>query len=110
MALRLRAVQVDGSAFRDEFEQVCDALATPLVVLPPRQPNWNGGVERANGAARYAFYPLYRVVLTPAAGKRERKAYQHYYDHYRPHGGMGLETLMSIINNSRRQPDLSYRY
>ena len=29
-------------AFRDEFEPVCDALAAPLVVLQPRQPDWKG--------------------------------------------------------------------
>lgn len=51
---RLPAVRCDqssvngGSEFRDEFEQACEALNLPLFTLPPKKPEWNGCVERAN--------------------------------------------------------------
>ncbi|WP_423910836.1 hypothetical protein [Candidatus Spongiihabitans sp.] len=46
---KILSIQVDGgSEFRDEFEQACEALNLPLFVLPPKQPEWDGCVERAN--------------------------------------------------------------
>lgn len=90
------SIQVDGgSEFREEFEQACEVLKIPLFVLPPRKPKWNGCVERANGTTRYEFYPFYQGALTVAAINRELETYQHYYNHYRPHDSIGLETPMS---------------
>lgn len=49
----LRSIQVDGgSEFMADFEDACEALGIPLHVLPPRRPQWNGCVERANRSAR----------------------------------------------------------
>ncbi len=91
----LISVQVDGgSEFRDEFEQECEVLKIPLFVLPPRKPKWNGCVERANGTTRYEFYPFYEGALTIEAVNQEIEVYQQYYNHYRPHDGIGLETPM----------------
>ena len=57
----IRSLQVDGgSEFRDEFEQACQASGIPLYVLPPKKPEYNGCVERANGTSRYEFYPYRR--------------------------------------------------
>lgn len=92
----LISIQVDGgSEFRDEFEQACETLKIPLFVLPPRKPKWNGCVERANGTTRYEFYPFYEGSLTIAGVNKALSIYQHYYNHYRPHDGVGLETPMS---------------
>ncbi len=92
----LISIQVDGgSEFRDEFEQACEALNVPLFVLPPRKPEWNGCVERANGTTRYEFYPFYRGPLTVAAVNRQLETYQQHYNDYRPHDSIGLETPMS---------------
>ena len=45
----LRSIQVDGgSEFMAEFEDACQRLGIELHVLPPRRPQWNGRVERAN--------------------------------------------------------------
>jgi putative transposase len=42
-------VQVDGgSEFMAEFEDACAQLNIPLIVLPPKKPEYNGGVERGN--------------------------------------------------------------
>ena len=92
----LISVQVDGgSEFRDEFERACEVLGIPLFVLPPRKPKWNGCVERANGTTRYEFYPFYEGPLSIAAVNQKLGVYQDYYNHYRPHDGIGLETPMS---------------
>jgi len=90
------SIQVDGgSEFRDEFETACEEQTLPLFVLPPRKPKWNGCVERANGTTRYEFYPFYEGSLTVAAVNNCLAEYQHCYNHYRPHDGIGLETPMS---------------
>jgi putative transposase len=91
----LVSVQVDGgSEFRDDFEQACKDLGLPLFVLPPKSPKLNGCVERANGTSRYEFYPFYQGALTLKAINQKLSEYQHYYNHYRPHDGIGLETPM----------------
>lgn len=96
LPFELISIQVDGgSEFKDEFEQACKQLAVPLFVLPPRKPKWNGCVERANGTTRYEFYPFYGGALTIVAVNRKLDEYQQYYNHYRPHDGIGLETPMS---------------
>ena len=50
-----------------EFEQACQEAGIPLYVLPPKKPEYNGCVERANGTSRYEFYPFYEGPLTVAA-------------------------------------------
>ena len=96
LPFELISIQVDGgSEFRDEFEQTCELLKIPLFVLPPRKPKWNGCVERANGTTRYEFYPFYEGALTIKAVNKEIEVYQQYYNHYRPHDGIDLETPMS---------------
>lgn len=52
---KILSVQVDGGAeFRKDpsssgqaFEDACKELEIPLIVLPPKSPKKNGGVERA---------------------------------------------------------------
>ena len=91
----IRSIQVDGgSEFRDEFEQACREAGFPLYVLPPKKPEYNGCVERANGTSRYAFYPFYEGALTVAAMNRKLAEYQTHYNTYRPHDGIGLLTPM----------------
>ena len=52
----LRSKQVDGgSEFMADFESACEKLGVPLLVLPPRRPQFNGCVERANRSARAEF-------------------------------------------------------
>ena len=100
----LISIQVDGgSEFRDEFEQACETLKIPLFVLPPRKPKWNGCVERANGTTRYEFYPFYQGALTIKSINQKLEVYQDYYNHYRPHDGIGLETPMSYYRQLMQQ-------
>ncbi len=93
---KIRSIQVDGgSEFRDEFEQACEALDIPLFTLPPKKPEWNGCVERANGTSRYEFYPLYEGPLTVTALNQQLIRYQWTYNHYRPHDSLNLMTPMA---------------
>ena len=53
-----------------------------------------GCVERANSASRYEFYPFHEGALTIGAINRKLADYQHYYNTWRPHEGIGLFTPM----------------
>ena len=47
------SIQVNGGfEFMAEFEKACADLNIPLYVLPPRRPDYNGGVERGNKTFR----------------------------------------------------------
>ena len=53
----IQSIQVDGgSEFMADFEQACESLEIPLIVLPPSKPQYNGGVERTNRTLREEFY------------------------------------------------------
>jgi hypothetical protein len=57
----IQAIEVDGgSEFMAAFETACAAKGIRLFALPPRAPELNGAVERANGAWRCEFYALVR--------------------------------------------------
>ena len=50
---RIEGIQVDGgSEFRAEFEDACRERNLCLFVLPPKRPQLNGHVERAQGSPR----------------------------------------------------------
>ena len=90
------SIQVDGgSEFRDEFETACEQRHIPLFVLPPRKPKWNGCAERAHDITRYEFYPFYQELTTVTTLNKALSDYKNYYNHYRPHDGIGLETPMA---------------
>jgi putative transposase len=56
----VRGIQVDGgSEFRAAFEEACQSRGLNLFVLPPKRPQLNGHVERAQGSWRYEFYAAY---------------------------------------------------
>lgn len=89
----VRSIQVDGgSEFRAEFEQACSDLNIPLFVLPPKRPQYNGCVERANSTSRAEFYPFYTESLTVEAVNRDLAQYQKLYNDYRPHQSLDLMT------------------
>lgn len=53
----IESIQVDGgSEFMAEFEDTCAKLGILLIVLPPKKPTYNGGVERGNRTFREEFY------------------------------------------------------
>ena len=94
------SVSLDGThlkEFRAEFEQACQQLDIPQFVLPPRRPQFNGCVERANDSARVEFWNLYTGELTVAAAGAALTEYQHFYNHLRPHRTLDMMTPMEYL-------------
>lgn len=86
MPFAIISIQVDGgSEFKGEFEQACEISAIPLYVLPPKSPECNGVVERANGSAKFEFYHCYQGDFNLANLRQELKRYVQKYNTYRPH-------------------------
>jgi hypothetical protein len=57
MPFGVRALQVDGgSELMAGFEEACHGRGIALFVLPPRSPELNGSVERANRTPTEEFY------------------------------------------------------
>ncbi len=91
----IESIQVDGgSEFMAEFEEYCRELGIKLWVLPPKRPDLNGCVERANGTTRYEFYPFYEGSLSVRLMNQALDDYESYYNTYRPHEKVGLDTPM----------------
>ncbi|MCY3705990.1 MAG: helix-turn-helix domain-containing protein [Gammaproteobacteria bacterium] len=77
----LRSIQVDGgSEFMAQFEDTCQEFQIPLRVLPPRRPQWNGCVERANRSARTEFWNLYDGPLTVQQVAPRLERYEFFYN------------------------------
>lgn len=98
----IKSIQGDGgSEFRAEFETACQDLSIPLIVLPPSQPKYNGGVERGNRTFKEEFY--YRddrlAGSIGAMGFELNKA-QEKYNTYRPHKNIGGMTPMAYMQNA----------
>ena len=89
----LLSVQVDGgSEFMAEFENGCEETGVPLLVLPPRRPQWNGCVERANRSARTEFWGLYDGPLTVADVAPHLAKYEFFFNYERPHASLAYRT------------------
>lgn len=96
----VRSLQVDGgSEFMGEFEQACAQRGLPLYVLPPRSPELNGNVERAQGSWRYEFYwwrddlPVEIDQLQPLV-----QQYERIFNYVRPHEGLHLLTPAEYLH------------
>ena len=89
----LVSIQVDGgSEFMADFENACQELGLPLLVLPPRRPQFNGCVERANRSARIEFWSLYDGPLTVTNVSPALSDYQFFYNYQRPHASLEYQT------------------
>lgn len=98
---KIISIQVDGgSEFRAEFEQACADLKIDLIVLPPRKPEYNGGVERGNRTFREEFYERSNLLEDSVRGIQAAlaKAVQKY-NTYRPHRNLKGLTPMQYIHN-----------
>ena len=89
----LQSIQVDGgSEFMAEFEDACEELGIPLDVLPPRRPQWNGCVERANRSSRAEFWSLYDGPLTVECVLPRLADYEFFFNYERPHEALAYKT------------------
>jgi len=86
MPFKVISVQVDGgSEFMKDFEQGCAKNNIPLYVLPPKRPQWNGGVERGNRTFREEFYASDLLAESLGAVRHELDKAVKKYNTYRPH-------------------------
>jgi len=98
----IKAIQIDGgSEFMAEFELACRDAKLALYVLPPRSPKLNGAVERCNGAWRYEFYACNDLPLKLQKLAERVDAFQHLYNHHRPHGALAGITPAKYLSKRR---------
>ena len=99
---KILSIQVDGgSEFMAEFEEACAELGIPLIVLPPKKPSYNGGVERGNRTFREEFYTKSNLLADSLGAMRaELKKATLKYNTYRPHRALKKLTPMQYINNN----------
>lgn len=100
----VKAIQIDGgSEFMAEFESACKDKNIPLYLLPPRSPKLNGAVERCNAAWRYEFYAATELPREIDAINDHVNAFQHLYNHHRPHGALDGLTPFEYLNICRER-------
>jgi len=92
----IKSIQVDGgSEFMKNFEDACKEYGIELFVIPPRTPELNGHVERANRTLRYEFYQFYQGIPELGELRKSLKDYLRLYNHFRPHQALKQETPVS---------------
>lgn len=96
------SIQVDGgSEFMAEFEEACAELCIPLIVLPPKKPEYNGGVERGNRTFREEFYNRSDLLDDSVRGIQASLSKALIkYNTYRPHRNLKGLTPMQYIRGS----------
>ena len=99
---KISSIQVDGgSEFMLHFEEACAELGIELYVLPPKRPQYNGGVERGNRIFREEFYARKDMIADSArAINAELQKAVHKYNSYRPHANLNMLTPLSYIQSS----------
>lgn len=97
---RITGVQVDGgSEFMAGFEQACQQKGLALFVLPPKRPQLNGAVERAQSSWRYEFYASHDLPHRIDQLQPFVDAFAHRYNHVRPHDALDGMTPAEYLNS-----------
>lgn len=100
MPFPIKAIQVDGgSEFMADFEAACAKRGLSLYVLPPKSPQLNGAVERAQSTWRYEFYATYELPHRLAEIAPLIDSFAHLYNHHRPHGALGGQTPAQYLQS-----------
>lgn len=95
----VKGIQVDGgSEFMSVFEDHCRQNRLELVVLPPKRPDLNGCVERAQSSWRYEFYASYDLPTRIDKLQPLVDAFAHRYNHHRPHQALADITPAEYLN------------
>lgn len=99
---KISSIQVDGgSEFMLHFEEACAELGIDLFVLPPKRPQYNGGVERGNRTFREEFYArrdLHADSVREINAELQKAV--HKYNSYRPHANLNMLTPLSYIQSN----------
>lgn len=105
----VQGIQVDGgSEFRATFEDACQAKNLTLFVLPPRRPQLNGHVERAQGSWRYEFYASYDLPSRLDRLQPLVDAFAYRYNHHRPHQALGGQTPAEYLHTRSQETPPSH--
>jgi len=100
---RVRAIQIDGgSEFKDQFEAACRKLKLPLYVNPPRCPELNGHIERANRTSREEFYEVQDLDLSVEGLNRQLDRYAYEFNYIRPHQSLAYQTPYEYFQKWKR--------
>jgi putative transposase len=105
LPFKVHSIQVDGgSEFMRHFEQACLENNIALYVLPPKRPQYNGGVERANRIMREEFYANPNLIADSIGSMRSEldnmiKKYNNFRPHHSLHGLTPSEYTSSVLNN-----------
>ena len=100
----IRAIQIDnGSEFRAEFETACQEKQISLFVLPPRSPKLNGCVERSQRTHTQEFWELCTADTNLNSLRSELLAWEHTYNHIRPHQALGYLTPQQFLAHASTQ-------
>jgi putative transposase len=110
MPFPVTGIQVDGgSEFMAAFEDACRDKGLALFVLPPKRPDLNGAVERAQSSWRYEFYACHDLPSRLDRLNEHIDAFAHLYNHHRPHGALGGQTPAEYLSSlSREDPPASH--
>jgi transposase InsO family protein len=102
----IKSIQVDGgSEFMADFEDACAELEIPLIILPPKKPKYNGGVERGNRTFHEAFYFQPNLLAdTIGAMRYELKNAVTKYNAYRPHRALNGLTPLAYLHTALNEP------
>jgi len=107
----VKGIQVDGgSEFMAEFEAACKDKGLVLFVLPPKRPQLNGAVERAQGSWRYEFYACHDLPHRLDPLNERIDAFAHLYNHHRPHGALGGQTPNEYLKRTSQEAQPSQMY
>lgn len=107
---KVQGIQVDGgSEFKAAFEQAGQAKKLDLFVLPPKRPQLNGAVERAQGSWRYEFYSCYDLPAQINKLQPLVDSFAHRFNHHRPHDALdGMTPAEYLQSLSQRDPAPSH--
>ena len=101
----IHGIQVDGgSEFRADFEAACKEKNLALYVLPPKRPELNGAVERAQSSWRYEFYACYDLPARLDKLQTYVDAFAHRFNHVRPHDALDGKTPAEYLQTISAAP------
>jgi putative transposase len=109
---KISGIQVDGgSEFKSIFEEECQRRGLELFLLPPRRPDLNGCVERAQATWRYEFYSVNDLPHKIEKLLACVDASAHHFNTERPHDALaGLTPAEYLKSYSFGGPAQSHMY
>jgi putative transposase len=111
MPVRIAALQVDGGReFAALFEEACRQRGIRLFVLPPRSPQLNGRVERAQRTHTEEFYESYTGDFDLPTLRAAQRQWEQIYNEVRPHQAWGYLTPAEFLSHHARRGPPSHMY